>query len=1056
MRKIINCMLITCLLFNSATISVFAGSSTPPSYQDRVNKYEESQKDNEREEIDTTNDRTERPVVDNSKYEKPTTSNRPKRPVVTPPEDMPIVDISGEDNNGEKPERPIVDTTTDDNDDTETNISQKPTRPSVDIGSIKESVTNNEESNIESDTFLDISENHSNYQAILTLAKKNIISGDGTGYFRPSDYITRAEFVKIICTAFDLKLKTNTKTFDDVKSHWAKDFVYIAASNGLISGVSENRFAPNENITYQQIAKIIVALKGWENNAMKLGGYPDGYVNVVINNHLFENSKVETSSFKSTSYYAKNSTRADVAQIVYNAISSSNVDKTIIDEPTDNKVISQPETVIKTTPYIVTNDLGETVTGTNNPSLQQIYNYVYNRIKERDVYKKDPNVLNAIMAMIWTENKGIHYENGHISYSSNSSSTDYGICQLNDSVFPDAKYWGWRENLNAGIDKYASAYWMCMGEEAKNRVYAQSVEKSLQNKKAQTYQEARARSAYCMYNHNNDARERWFTKNDTRDSNFYKDYVNKDWAKTLTKTGNSVPVTKPQNTQSGINTNSTSSAIKYDGKTYTYIKGLKSYKIATKAYSTDDYANIQDVWKLFYGYNPTFYDNNPLYGRLEWYCPGVGSLFVEYDMRNKADGNTYQFDIYRFSQDGNEFLLPVEYVGYDKILSNTLTMTKHGNIALIGIKKLANVFACDIDYKNQIKLSSTLESNLQKITNNRSQETEASTFIIEKENIPVVFSQTDNRWSSHKYGNTIGTSGCGLLSITNAVYYLNGQFINPKFSAEFSKSKGLIGSGGSSASLYEKFSDSYGDKYGYKYVGETTKIESVKEHLARGGVTIVGTFSGKSSLHIMAVVDYRKAIDGTDEFLVLDSAKSANRFNSSYAWVKLEQPNNPIYKKVGNTTYTYHSRCFYNNKEICFGNFRMFETAQNSQLKILSSDISSGGWFEPTKDFSVWWNTDSNSYYRYSVATLQYVGLTGVNKIDSFDSLETYEADRLYKNCGIYNKYDKIFLNKNIGITFPANTFKSGNAYKIWVGEYDGKDINSKILKSGYIYIFAQ
>lgn len=724
MKKILYCILVISLLFNSTVISVFADSSTPPSYQDRVNKYEENQKDSEQEEIDTTNKNTERPVIDNSKYEKPTTNTKPERPVVTPAEDMPVVDISGEDNTGEKPERPIVDTTTDNND-TETNISQKPTRPSVDTENIKESAPNNEDSNVENSDFLDITENHSNYQAIQTLAEQNIISGDDTGCFRPSDYITRAEFVKIICTAFNLNLKTNTKTFDDVKSHWAKEFIYIAASNGLISGVSENRFAPNENITYQQIAKIIVVLKGWENNAIKLGGYPDGYVNIMINNYLFENSKVETNSFKYTSYYAKNSTRADVAQIVYNAILSDNTDDTVIDDKqTDSKGVSQLETITKTTPYIVTSDLGEDVTGTSNPSLQQIYNYVYNRIKERDVYKKDPNVLNAIMAMIWTENKGIHYENGHISYSSNSSSKDYGICQLNDSVFPDAKYWDWRENLNAGIDKYATAYWMCMGEETQNRVYAQSIEKALQDNKAQTYQEARARSAYCMYNHNNDARERWFTKNDTRDSNFYKYYVNKDWAKTLQETGNSDPVTKPQNTQSSGNTNSTSSAIKYDGKTYTYVKSLKSYKIATKAYSTDDYANIQDVWKLFYGYNPTFYDNNPLYGRLEWYCPGVGSLFVEYDMRNKADDNTYQFDIYRFTQAGNEFALPTEYIGYNKILSNKLTMTKHGNIALISIKNLANIFACDINYKNQIKLSNTIENNLQKVTDGLKQKNE--------------------------------------------------------------------------------------------------------------------------------------------------------------------------------------------------------------------------------------------------------------------------------------------------------------------------------------------
>lgn len=62
---------------------------------------------------------------------------------------------------------------------------------------------------------------------------------------------------------------------------------------------------------------------------------------------------------------------------------------------------------------------------------------------------------------------------------------------------------------------------------------------------------------------------------------------------------------------------------------------------------------------------------------------------------------------------------------------------------------------------------------------------------------PTVYSQRDSRWSSHPYGKgdmgnaTIGTSGCMLLSFTNAVYHLNGNFINPTTLADFAIEKSV-------------------------------------------------------------------------------------------------------------------------------------------------------------------------------------------------------------------------------------------------------------------------
>ncbi len=152
----------------------------------------------------------------------------------------------------------------------------------------------------------------------------------------------------------------------------------------------------------------------------------------------------------------------------------------------------------------------------------------------------------------------------------------------------------------------------------------------------------------------------------------------------------------------------------------------------------------------------------------------------------------------------------------------------------------------------------------------------------------TVFSQTDSRWANHPYGfsNTAGTQratissgGCGILSLVNAVYYLNGKFIEPNFLADYSVNNGHRVNGvGTALSLYEAFSKSYGSTYGIKYAGSTNSYSTLESHLNSGGVAI-----GSAPGHLMAVVDYDSS---TNKFLILDSFKSSNRYtyNTGYTW----------------------------------------------------------------------------------------------------------------------------------------------------------------------------
>lgn len=149
----------------------------------------------------------------------------------------------------------------------------------------------------------------------------------------------------------------------------------------------------------------------------------------------------------------------------------------------------------------------------------------------------------------------------------------------------------------------------------------------------------------------------------------------------------------------------------------------------------------------------------------------------------------------------------------------------------------------------------------------------------------ISYRQTDSKWASHSYGKgpggakaTIKSSGCALLSLTNAVYHLTGKFINPTILADFSVKKGYRVNGvGTSHNFFKGASNEYGITYGFKYKKATSSISDLTEHLKNGGVATC-----VQPGHFMAITDYNT---DTKKYLLLDSYPSSKRGTSSgYAW----------------------------------------------------------------------------------------------------------------------------------------------------------------------------
>ena len=107
-------------------------------------------------------------------------------------------------------------------------------------------------------------------KAIEELLASAAIGGYPDGSFKPEQNITRAEFTSILVKALKLNVKDG-KVFDDTAQHWAKEAIAAAAASGIVSGCSESIFAPDESITREQMAVMVV-------NAGQLAGLGDNKI----------------------------------------------------------------------------------------------------------------------------------------------------------------------------------------------------------------------------------------------------------------------------------------------------------------------------------------------------------------------------------------------------------------------------------------------------------------------------------------------------------------------------------------------------------------------------------------------------------------------------------------------------------------------------------------------------------------------------------------------------------------------------------------------------------
>ncbi len=117
--------------------------------------------------------------------------------------------------------------------------------------------------------FTDMAEAQWAKEAVTYLWTKGIINGKTETVFAPNAFITRAEFAKIITEAFDYK--PATPDFEDVSENaWYADYVGALQSAGVMVG-NGGYFNPDSNITRQEVVTVIYRIVGKETVAGKAG-----------------------------------------------------------------------------------------------------------------------------------------------------------------------------------------------------------------------------------------------------------------------------------------------------------------------------------------------------------------------------------------------------------------------------------------------------------------------------------------------------------------------------------------------------------------------------------------------------------------------------------------------------------------------------------------------------------------------------------------------------------------------------------------------------------------
>ncbi len=119
-------------------------------------------------------------------------------------------------------------------------------------------------------------------EAVTALIEKGIIVGYPDGTFQPGKTINRAEACIVVVKAMapdkeELKAAAKSSFSDLAGFEWAAKYINYAAAKGIISGYPDGTFRPANQVTYAEMASMLVRALGYGPEDLT-GNWPDNYI----------------------------------------------------------------------------------------------------------------------------------------------------------------------------------------------------------------------------------------------------------------------------------------------------------------------------------------------------------------------------------------------------------------------------------------------------------------------------------------------------------------------------------------------------------------------------------------------------------------------------------------------------------------------------------------------------------------------------------------------------------------------------------------------------------
>lgn len=179
--------------------------------------------------------------------------------------------------------------------------------------------------------FSDLSGAHPNYNAIMDLQVRGIVSGYPDGTFMPDQVVNRAEALKIILEGSEIKGQAaevggNNANFKDVTNWnaWYYPYLNAAVHEGIVEGYSDGTFKPANTVNLAENLKMLLLAKKVDLSAINI--IEDPYTDVAKNawfakfaQYAKERNLIESDD-QGKIFPSQGMTRGKLAEVMYRLI----------------------------------------------------------------------------------------------------------------------------------------------------------------------------------------------------------------------------------------------------------------------------------------------------------------------------------------------------------------------------------------------------------------------------------------------------------------------------------------------------------------------------------------------------------------------------------------------------------------------------------------------------------------------------------------------------------------------------------------------------------------